>query len=170
MSWAVKLAEKAIAWCEHESRQKERVFCITGTSKDDIYLIRYTLLKTKWCCIYLHRFLRSDRDDFHDHPWNFASWLLKGEYDEYRQHKACKERCWHYTRRTTSRNSFILRKATTAHKVMVGKHLTWPEREQAPLTLFIGGRRKREWGFITHQGKWIQWQEYLNIPKRQEAK
>ena len=33
--------------------------------------------------IFLHRFLKSDPDDLHDHPWAFRSLILFGGYWEY---------------------------------------------------------------------------------------
>ena len=33
--------------------------------------------------IFLHRFLKSDPDDLHDHPWNYRTLILWGGYWEY---------------------------------------------------------------------------------------
>ena len=33
--------------------------------------------------IFLHKFLKSDPDDLHDHPWDFISIILWGGYWEY---------------------------------------------------------------------------------------
>ena len=33
--------------------------------------------------IFLHKFLKSDSEDLHDHPWNFISIILWGGYWEY---------------------------------------------------------------------------------------
>ena len=31
--------------------------------------------------IFLHRFIKSDPDDLHDHPWSFRSIILKGGWN-----------------------------------------------------------------------------------------
>lgn len=46
------------------------------------YLIRWTLLSCKLGAIYLHKFLRSDSDEHHDHPWAFVSLILWRGYLE----------------------------------------------------------------------------------------
>jgi hypothetical protein len=33
--------------------------------------------------IFLHRFLKSDPDDVHDHPWPYATLIIKGGYYEW---------------------------------------------------------------------------------------
>ena len=73
------LTEKLMAWCT----KRGKVFKITGTGgADDVYLIRYYVLKSKYLNVFIHQFLRSDRDDLHDHPWNFCTYLVRGAYDE----------------------------------------------------------------------------------------
>ena len=34
--------------------------------------------------VFLHRFLKSDPDHVHDHPWGYATLILKGGYYEWR--------------------------------------------------------------------------------------
>jgi hypothetical protein len=60
-----------------------RVFNITGTGADtDVYLIRYYVFQNKYFNVFIHIFLRSDRDDMHDHPWNFGTYVVRGSYNE----------------------------------------------------------------------------------------
>ena len=33
--------------------------------------------------IFLHKFIKSDPDDLHDHPWNYRTLILLGGYWEY---------------------------------------------------------------------------------------
>jgi hypothetical protein len=35
--------------------------------------------------IFIHKFLKSDPDDLHDHPWEFRTFILAGGYWEYRE-------------------------------------------------------------------------------------
>lgn len=54
------------------------------------YLIRWTLIETPLGAIYLHKFIRSDSPEHHDHPWAFASLILWRGYIE--------ETAWPYER------------------------------------------------------------------------
>lgn len=167
--------ESLMNWC----RKTGRVLHITGTGgPDDIYLIRYYLLKSKYLNIFIHQFLRSDRDDLHDHPWNFATFLVRGAYTEHKwNEKLGREEL---TRRTSGVNRLVFyrkhfcpaggyweklmdsaqllelkpqsrlvfRKATDQHKVMVDHSFTFEERRFAPLTICVTGPTIRTWGFI----------------------
>lgn len=51
----------------------------------DPYLTRWRIVQTPWFRIFIHRLDASDPGvDLHDHPWAFASFILKGGYDEER--------------------------------------------------------------------------------------
>lgn len=87
--------------------------------------------------VYLHKFLRSDEDRaLHDHPWNYASLVLKGAYVEIRQDDKA---LW---RRP---GSIAYRSATRRHRVVL-----FPEIDggcRPCWTFFVTGRKIREWGF-----------------------
>jgi hypothetical protein len=171
------LIRKAVKWCEKHNR----VFLITGeaTQKDDVYLVRYIVLKSVFCCIYIHRFLRSDSSDPHDHPWNFFTYIVSGGYDEhfYDINKPQTETNWlsvkkkyksFWTLRINRRNpgSFAYRRATDIHRVVIPRHYSVAEIEQAPLTACLMLSRKRHWGFwpLKHRGSvFIDWRRYLKI-------
>ncbi|MCZ6507741.1 MAG: hypothetical protein O7A04_06815, partial [Acidobacteria bacterium] len=54
-----------------------------GRPGQDDYLWRLNLIRLAGCSVKLHRFLRSDLDEcLHDHPWPFASLILRGGYFE----------------------------------------------------------------------------------------
>lgn len=151
MSWAVK---------------NNRVFKITGTAgPDDVYLIRYYIVRSKMFCFYIHQFLRSDRDDLHDHPWNFCTYLVNGAYTENKFNPQTGQ--VEQTRRENNGNklnTFVIRKATDLHQVVVDKDLKEYQKDQAALTLFFSGPVRREWGFVK-EGQWIDWRTYLGLPK-----
>ena len=50
--------------------------------------------------IFLHKFLKGDPDDVHDHPWPYATLILKGGYYEWipqfddQGRKSCEVRKW----------------------------------------------------------------------------
>jgi hypothetical protein len=114
----------------------------------DPYLERYYLfLKDRESFpfnIFLHKFLKSDPDDLHDHPWSYLSIPLYPGYWEYTE----KGKCWRGPLRIKYGS------AKTFHRVEldIDKPYCW--------TIFIPGRKQRDWGFKTEQG-WIQNEEYL---------
>lgn len=150
-------------WCE----RRGKVVHICGTAdSSDVYLVRYLVLKSKWMNIYIHEFLRSDRDDLHDHPWHFMTYLVKGSYIEWKYNERTGRDA--ITFRTEKSNRLVFRKATDQHRVEVREKLLVSERHKAPLTLFVSGPIMREWGFIREMKrgslryrKWIHWKTYL---------
>lgn len=104
--------------------------------------------------VFLHKFLKSDPDDVHDHPWPYATVILKGGYWEWiPQFNSAGEKCneiakWrgpgHF--RTCSANSY--------HRIELDPAVEcW--------TLFMPGPQTRDWGFLTRQG-WVQHEQYLD--------
>ena len=79
------LLNKLIYFLVERCIKKGRVFHITGSAdqSEDVYLVRYIVVKSKYLCIYIHRFLRSDTSDPHDHPWNFITYIVSGGYQEH---------------------------------------------------------------------------------------
>ena len=159
-----------VARCE----KKGRVYYITGgVNGQTVYLVRYIVFKSKRMCIYVHRFLRSDADDPHDHPWNFFTYVISGGYKEifYNRNRAVRSvfdagvkkipfflSYWTDHENIRLPGSIAYRRATDIHKVVVDKQLELeftgqisPEDkkiiEQAPYTICIMGKRQREWGF-----------------------
>ena len=50
---------------------------------DDPWVRQFRLIKTPWFIVVLNRFYHRDPyRDPHDHPWPFASWILRGRYTE----------------------------------------------------------------------------------------
>ena len=116
---------------------------------DEPYLERYYLfLKERDTFpfnIFLHKFLKSDPDDLHDHPWNFRSFILWGGYWEYTE----KGKKW------IGPLTYRFSPAKKFHRIELDKNnpVCW--------TLFMPGKRIREWGFKTKTG-WIHNENYLN--------
>lgn len=115
---------------------------------DDPYLHRWWLIpRNRWFNIYLHHFMRSDDDRaLHDHPWWNLSILLKGGYIEHLPDGVKKYRVL---------GDFVWRRATQAHRIELAAGPVW--------TLFITGRRVREWGFLCPQG-WRHWRDFTAGP------
>ena len=89
--------------------------------------------------IYLHKILLSDEPILHDHPWNWATLIIRGGYYE------------HTSEGTFWRGpgNFRTHKSTDSH---------WLElKDEKPCwTLFWHGERTRTWGFVTENG----WKDY----------
>ena len=124
---------------------------------NDPYLERYYIfLKDRsWFPfnVFLHKFLKGDPGDPHDHPWPYATLILKGGYWEWvpiydsNGKMQGERRYWrgpgHF--RTCSANSF--------HRIQLEPGIT-------PWTLFMPGPQKREWGFLVNN-KWVHNDKYL---------
>jgi len=104
--------------------------------------------------VFLHKFLKGDPDDVHDHPWPYATLILKGGYYEWvpefnsEGEMVGQRRFWrapgHF--RTCSSNSY--------HRIELDPGVTaW--------TLFVPGPHVREWGFLLKDNTWIQHEQYL---------
>ncbi len=108
------------------------------------YMLRWYLIpRNEWFNVYLHKFLRSDDDRaMHDHPWWSVSFVLSGRYIDHTP----------FGSRQYGRGSVIFRRATDRHRVeLVDSQPAW--------TLFITGRKVREWGFWCPQG-WRHWKDF----------
>ena len=107
--------------------------------------------------VFLHKFLKSDPDDVHDHPWPYATVILKGGYWEWIPHfdtvgrKTGEYQVWR------GPGHFRISKANSFHRIELDPDITaW--------TLFMPGRKCRDWGFLV-KNKWIQWEQYLKQRK-----
>ena len=93
--------------------------------------------------VFLHKFLKGDPDDLHDHPWPYATLILKGGYWE----TTPEGRFWR------GAGHFRRCKANSFHRIELEPGVTtW--------TLFMPGRRQRNWGFDV-KGTWIDHETYL---------
>ena len=103
--------------------------------------------------VFLHCFHKSDPDDVHDHPWPYATLILKGGYYEWtpifnREGKKIAER-----RHWRGAGHFRICGANSYHRIELDPDITaW--------TLFMPGPQKREWGFLV-KNKWIHNSQYL---------
>ena len=107
--------------------------------------------------VFLHNFLKSDPDDVHDHPWPYATLILKGGYWEWIPHfdtvgrKTGEYQVWR------GPGHFRISKANSFHRIELDPDITaW--------TLFMPGPKQRDWGFLV-KNQWIQWEQYLKQRK-----
>lgn len=125
------------------------------------YLIRYyVFLKDRKYFpfnIFLHRFLKSDPDHVHDHPWPYATLILKGGYYEWRPifnsvgEKIGETATWR------GPGHFRICGANTYHRIELDPGVDcW--------TLFMPGAQRREWGFLVNN-KWMENGKYFEYRK-----
>ena len=142
------------------------------------YLTRYYLFlkDRKWFPfnVFLHNFHRSDPDDLHDHPWPYATLILKGGYWEWIP-------LWKFGTQTMSADGTNLE----VTRVVCGESRVWRgpghfrtckadsyhRIELEPgvdcWTIFMPGPQKRDWGFLTHKDwnadtfNWVYHEDYI---------
>lgn len=89
---------------------------------------RFTLLKTPWFTVYLHRLIcETIPPHCHDHPWNFRAFILYGGY-------------WEQSEGSTvwrSPFSYLYRPAVFAHKVWTKASGAW--------SVIVVGKKYRDW-------------------------
>lgn len=142
-------------WIPKFFRDRKRI--ILDRESKEPYLVRYYvfLKERKWFPfnIFVHKFLKSDPDDLHDHPWPYATLILKGGYYEWipkydeTGRKICEVAVWR------GPGSFRICSANSFHRIELDPDVTaW--------TLFMPGPQKREWGFQTRKG-WVRHDKYI---------
>lgn len=168
MMWLVRLAIRFCEW-------RGKVLKITGRDADGIYMVRYILFRwDRFFSIYIHQFLRSDTDTYHDHPWNFWTYVVQGSYVEHRPKQPIAAYVTRLTGlpstpycdtvlpRSTRENRLAYRRAEDLHWVEAPR-CTYLLRHRATTTICLLGRRRRVWGFSKHWGDWVYWKTYLGI-------
>ena len=121
------------------------------------YLERYYvfLRDRKWFPfnVFLHKFLKSDPDDVHDHPWPYATLILKGGYYEHIPNFNPAGTLVGHTRYWRGPGHFRFCRSTSYHRIELAEGVEcW--------TLFMPGPQRREWGFLVNN-QWIHNEHYL---------
>jgi hypothetical protein len=118
-------------------------------------LQRIRLIQTPWFGVYIHFIYREDRDrDVHDHPWPFATLVLRGGYDEEIVPFPHIDLDLHRRAERWNRWSFHRFPVERAHKITSVKPRT-------TTLVFVGKPTGREWRFWTPAGP-VQWDHYLD--------
>jgi len=103
--------------------------------------------------IFLHKFLKGDPDDVHDHPWPYATVILRGGYYEWIPEFDSQGTKISETRHWRGPGHFRFCRANSFHRIELKADVEcW--------TMFMPGPQKREWGFLVNN-KWIQHEKYL---------
>ena len=103
--------------------------------------------------VFLHKFLKSDPDDLHDHPWAFRTLILAGGYWEFTD----EGKFWR------GPLSYRYAPSNTFHRVELDHNIPYC------WTLFIPSKSFKEWGFKTKKG-WLKHDEYFNMRKEEAYK
>jgi hypothetical protein len=146
MTWFLNLLERM---------GRKRI--VMDRQSDEPYLERYYLfLKDRtWFPfnVFLHKFLKGDPDDVHDHPWPYATLILKGGYYEWTAEFNAEGEKIAETRHWRGPGHFRICSANSFHRIELKESVTaW--------TMFMPGPQKREWGFLVNN-KWVQHEQYL---------
>ncbi len=141
---------------------------------------RWTIFRTPWLAVRIHRFHRADPSCLHDHPWTFWSFILVGGYyEESPLHSA--ERAYGAIQLHRMRDRWAAKgrrkKAISELReegLLTGPHVrtfyppgSWlvrpaewqhrvvPPPGVEPLTLVVTFKKERSWGFWTQALGWI---------------
>ena len=134
---------------------------VLDRTSDEPYLERYYLfLKERDRFpfnIFLHKFLKSDPDDVHDHPWPYFTVILKGGYWEWIPQFNNEGKKTGEIAHWRGPGSFRWCSAQSYHRIELDPNVTaW--------TLFMPGPKQRDWGFLV-RNRWVQWEQYLKQRK-----
>jgi hypothetical protein len=111
--------------------------------------------------IFIHKFLKSDPDDVHDHPWPYATLILKGGYYEWTPTFNSKGEKIGEVRHWRGPGHFRVCSSSSYHRIELASGITaW--------TMFMPGPQLREWGFLVNN-KWIHNEQYLHDRKHNAA-
>ena len=153
-----QIRDRFLNWLDRKGRKR----VIMDRIDNEPYLERYyPLFNTRQHTgfnVYIHKFLKGDPDDVHDHPWPYATFILSGGYYEWIPQfnpdgtKSCEIRKWR------GPGHFRICKPESYHRVELKPGVTaW--------TLFMPGPHKRQWGFLV-DNKWIHNDNYLATRKQ----
>lgn len=121
------------------------------------YLRRFRIVQTPWFGVYLHHIYLPDDDRApHDHPWGFATMILRGGYTELVHHRPEVGRPLpNPSILTWTRGSFHRFPRRAAHRIT--------SILPGTISLVFVGRKTRDWGFWTPEGSWVRWTDWPSV-------
>ena len=152
-----RIKKFVLDWFEKHDRKR---IIMDRTDNEPLLTRYYLFLKDRKHFpfnIFLHKFHKGDPGDVHDHPWPYATLILKGGYYEWIPQfnadgtKSCEIRKWR------GPGHFRICSPTSYHRIELKDGIT-------PWTLFMPGPQKREWGFLVNN-KWMTHGEYFEYRK-----
>ena len=107
--------------------------------------------------VFLHKFLKSDPDHVHDHPWPYATVILRGGYYEWVPQFDAAGKISCEIQKWRGPGHFRICSSDSYHRIELKTGVTaW--------TLFMPGPHQREWGFLVNN-KWIPHEQYFQLRK-----
>lgn len=107
--------------------------------------------------VFLHKFLKGDPDDVHDHPWGYFTLILRGGYYEWipqfdsNGKLSCEVRKWR------GPGHFRWCRANSFHRIELHPGVVaW--------TLFMPGPHEKQWGFWVNDN-WVEHEQYFEHRK-----
>ena len=141
---------------------------------DEPYLERYYIFmkdrnETFPFNVFIHKFLKSDPDDLHNHPWGFFTFILAGGYWEYTYEESLPKVCLNPTPPKDVETNLVKKwrgpgffqsvSAQHTHRIELD-----PERSDC-WTLFNPRLRIQKWGFFKNS-QWIESSQYFTDLKK----
>lgn len=106
--------------------------------------------------VFVHQFLSSDDERaLHDHPWRWLTIILSGQYLEHVPADPSNPAGATTVHHRREGDVVWCRRSQRAHRIEV------IDGERA-ITLFLTGRKTREWGFHCRQG-WRHWRDFTAL-------
>lgn len=115
-----------------------------------VYLRRWYIFRCRFFGVMVHKIMRHDVDrDLHDHPWAFASIVLKGGYNEEVHCPVHGAPCTdvRVVTRTNVKRHGAFHRIAALHR-----HPTW--------TLVFTGPKRSSWGFMVGD-EHVPWRDYV---------
>lgn len=108
--------------------------------------------------IFLHKIIKSDKDELHDHPWGYFTFILSGGYYEHMKLKEAVTNEDKIIKLWRGPGFYQCVSSTHQHRLELdpAKGDTW--------TLFIPFKKEKSWGFFTKNG-FVNNEEYLENKK-----
>ena len=107
--------------------------------------------------MFIHKFLKSDPDEVHDHPWPYCTIILRGGYWEWTPVIGQNGLVWGEVQQWKGAGQIRFGRSTDYHRIELKPGIT-------PWTLFIPGPKRRDWGFLV-KNRWIQHDKYFELRK-----
>ena len=147
------IKDKFLSWLERHDRKR----IVMDRIDQEPYLERYYvfLRDRKWFPfnVFIHRFLKSDPDDVHDHPWPYFTLILRGGYWEWKPNFDSQGRKISETRHWRGPGHFRFCQAKSYHRIELAPGVEcW--------TMFVPGPQRRQWGFLVNDS-WVPHDQYL---------
>lgn len=112
--------------------------------------------------VFLHHFLKGDPDDVHDHPWSYATIILKGGYYEWVPEFNSTGQKIGEIRHWRGPGHARICRANSFHRIELKEGVDcW--------TIFMPGPQQREWGFLTGKGKNQKWEHNESYLSRRSS-